>query len=279
MSAVINDKIVWPGNAACAVMLSVNLDAEFFGKIFYPDTDVDINSGDIFSLGRSGIEFGLPHLLDCFDQYNVKATFFVPGAVGARYPQAVREIAARGHEIGCHGNMHELFAHLGAEEQRAALKEAVDILTPLAGKRPAGFRMPEGEITEETLSIVKSMGFTYSSSLSDDDVPYIREPAGLMELPIHWELFDLPCFVFAFDPPIPPGQSRSMEMNHVLRNWLYELEGARRFGTLMNLQLEPLATGEQGRIFMLEKILDEIKRAGDVWIATGGEIAAFAQGV
>ena len=267
------EKTIWKDGAACAVMLSVNLDAEFFGRIFYPGIDVD--EGDIRNLGRSGMEFGLPHLLDCFDAYRVKATFFIPGAVGARYPDAVREIAARGHEIGCHGNQHEIFACLGADEQRSALREAIGVLTPLAGEAPVGFRMPEGEITEETLSIVKSMGFLYSSSLSDDDAPYIREPAGLLELPIHWELFDLPCFVFTFDPPIPPGQSRSMEMNHLLRNWLYELEGARRFGTLMNLQLEPLATGEQGRIFMLEELLDEIKRAGDVWLATGREIAEY----
>ena len=115
---------------------------------------------------------------------------------------------------------------------------------------------------------------TYSSSLSDDDVPYVREISGLLELPIHWELFDLPYFVFTFDPPIPPGQSRSARMDDVLKNWLYELKGARRFGTLFNLQLDPQAIGEQGRIFMLEALLEELKKADDVWVATGGEIAA-----
>jgi peptidoglycan/xylan/chitin deacetylase (PgdA/CDA1 family) len=135
--------------------------------------------------------------------------------------------------------------------------------------------MPEGEITEDTLKIVKDMGFIYSSSLSDDDVPYVREASGLLELPIHWELFDLPYFVFTFDPPIPPGQSRCVEVDQVLKNWLYELEGARRFGTLMILQLDPLAAGEQGRIFMLERLLDEIRCAGDVWLATGREIAGY----
>ena len=54
-----------------------------------------------------------------------------------------------------------------------------------------------------------------------------------------------------------------------------ELEGARRFGTLLNLQLDPQASGEQGRIFMLERLLAAMQDAGDVWIATGREIADY----
>ena len=267
-------KAVWPEGKSCAALISVNLDAEYFGRIFYPGIDVD--SGDIYKLGKNGMRFGLPHLLDCLDEYGVTATFFVPGAVARKYPDDVRNISARGHEIGCHGNEHEILAHLTAERQRSALQEAIDIITPLYGKKPVGFRMPEGEITDETLIIVKSLGFVYSSSLSDDDSPYIREPAGILELPIHWQLYDLTNFVFTFDPPIPPGQSRGMEMDQVLDNWLTELEAARRFGTLFNLQLDPLAVGEQGRIFMLERILEEIKKARDIWVATGLEIAEFA---
>ena len=96
-----------------------------------------------------------------------------------------------------------------------------------------------------------------------------------MELPIHWELYDLPYFTFTFDPPIPPGQARAANMEQVLENWMTELEGARRFGTLLNLQLDPQASGEQGRIFMLERLLAAMQDAGDVWIATGREIADY----
>ncbi|MEG1752654.1 MAG: polysaccharide deacetylase [Christensenella sp.] len=248
-------------------------DAEFFGKIYYPNANVD--EGDIIRLGRTGMNFGLAHILDILEQYQVKATFFIPGEVALRYPKEVSEIVTRGHEIGCHGLKHEILANLSITEQKEVLLTAQKILEQAVGKAPIGFRMPEGEITEETLCVVKELGFLYSSSLSDDDIPYIRQPSNLMELPIHWALFDLPYFVFTFDPPIPPGQSRSARMDDVLQNWLYELEGARRYGTLFNLQLDPQATGEQGRVFMLEKLLDEMKRGNDVWIATGEEIATY----
>ena len=72
---MLSEKIKWPSGCSCAVMISVNLDAEFFGKIYYPD--VDVNEGDIFRLGQVSIRYGLPKLLETLEKYDVKATFFI----------------------------------------------------------------------------------------------------------------------------------------------------------------------------------------------------------
>ena len=45
-------------------------------------------------------------ILDALDHYGVHATFFVTGAHAAQYPDLVREIVARGHEIGNHTASH-----------------------------------------------------------------------------------------------------------------------------------------------------------------------------
>ena len=267
------ERVVWPAGKACCAMISVNLDAEYFGRIFY--SEISPTEGNLMRMGQNGIQYGLPRLLDTLDRYGVKATFFIPGAVAEKYPSAVYSIADKGHEIGVHGYAHENFANLSLQEQREVLQKSIDCLAGRTGQSPVGFRMPEGEMTEDTLAAARAMGFRYSSSLSDDDVPYMRSPSGIVELPIHWELFDLPYFVFSFDPPIPPGQARSVGMDEVLQNWLYELEGARHFNTFLNLQLDPQSIGEQGRIFILEQFLETMQRAGDVWIATGAEIADY----
>ena len=86
------EKTAWPQNKTCAAMISVNLDAEFFGKIYYPDVNVD--EGDILRLGRTSLRYGLPKLLEVLDRYEVKATFFIPGAVVKRYPEAVASIVS-----------------------------------------------------------------------------------------------------------------------------------------------------------------------------------------
>ena len=117
---MLSEKIKWPSGCSCAVMISVNLDAEFFGKIYYPD--VDVNEGDIFRHGQVSIRYGLPKLLETLEKYDVKATFFIPGEVARRYPDAVKMIFQKGHEIGCHGDQHEIMAHLSLDEQRNVLE-------------------------------------------------------------------------------------------------------------------------------------------------------------
>ena len=270
------ERFVWPAGKRCAAVIGINLDAEYFGRIFYPG--IDLSEGSLMRMGGNGIRYGLPRVLAVLAQRQVRTSFFIPGAVAKKYPEAVRQIVEGGHEIGCHGYAHEILAHLPPEEQRRVLLSAKEVLEGLTREPLSGFRMPEGEITRQTLDIVASLGFQYSSSLSDDDIPYLHEPLGLVELPIHWELFDLPYFAFSFDPPIPPGQARSVSMDQVLQNWLYEVEGARRYGTLLNVQLDPQTIGEQGRIFLLERLLDELQ-SEDIWLTTGREAAGYAQSV
>jgi len=262
----------WPNGKNSAAMVTVNLDAEYFIKHFYPEADIE--DGDSYLMGRNGMQYGLPRLLDVFDEYGVKATFFIPADVARRYPDHVREIARRGHEIACRGDRGENLAHLSAGEQRRVLAGAKETLKEITGCDPIGFRMPEGEITDETLSVVKSLGFRYSSSLADSDFPYVRQPAGLLELPVDWALCDLPYFAFVFDPSV---QRRVTPADDVLVNWKKEFEGSRRWGTLFNLQLDPQAIGERGRIFVLDELFRTMQAAGDVWFATGAEIQAYCE--
>ena len=263
-------KGIWPAGNQCAAMITVNLDAEYFIKIFHPDADVD--DGDSYAMGRNGMLFGLPRLLDVFDDHGIKATFFIPADVARRYPDQVKEIARRGHEIGCHGDRHENLALLTGEEQRKVLQGAKETLREITGFDPVGFRMPEGEITMETLQIVKELGFRYSSSLSNSDFPYLHKEIGLLELPTDWALYDLPYFAFVFDPPV---QHRITPADDVLVNWQKELEGACEWGTLYNLQLDPQAIGERGRIFVLDELFKAMKEKGDIWFATGTEVQAY----
>ena len=272
---MLSDRIKWPEGKVCAAMITVNLEAQYFAKMYYPDEDINMKDGEIAIGGKEGMIYGLPKLLDVFDKYDIRATFFILAATAEDYPEVVKNIASRGHEIGCHGYYHENLARLTSAEQRKILQDAKDKLEEISGKKIKAFRMPEGEMTEETLMIVKELGFEYSSSLSDNDIPYIRKSCGLTELPIHWELYDLPYYAYTFEPMIPCGQDRCSAADDVLQNWKIELEAAKRFGTLYNLQLDPQATGEQGRLFTLQEIIKDIRKDETIWLAAGEDIASF----
>jgi len=77
-------------------------------------------------------------LLQLLATLNVRATFFVLGWVAERFPALVREIAAGGHELGCHSYWHRLLYQLDAAALRQDTRRTKDIIEQLAGQRVAG---------------------------------------------------------------------------------------------------------------------------------------------
>jgi polysaccharide deacetylase family protein (PEP-CTERM system associated) len=107
-------------------------------------------------------------LLDAADATGNRATFFVLGWVAERHPELVREIAARGHEIACHGYGHELVYEIGPERFRADLRRARAAIEQATGSAVVGYRAPSYSITEASLwalRILVEEGFRYDSSI------------------------------------------------------------------------------------------------------------------
>jgi peptidoglycan/xylan/chitin deacetylase (PgdA/CDA1 family) len=264
----------WKDNAACAVMVTVNLDAEYFWLSLSPDC---IDRPKTLSMGEYGMNRGLPRLLEVLEKYRIKSTFFVPGLVSQKYEIQIKEIVSRGHEIACHGYEHENFALLSKEEQEEGVKKALDLLREISGQKVIGFRAPEGELTLETLEIAKKNGILYSSNLSDDDRPYYLDVGGerILEIPIHWDLFDFPYFGFNYGPAFPSGQGRIANYTQVLENWINEYKGYKENGLCYVLQLDPQTIGTPGRIGLLEELLSHMKQDENIWFVNGEEMYQY----
>jgi len=107
-------------------------------------------------------------LLDLFDEYKVKATFFIVGWVADRKPGLIREIVARGHEPACHSYWHRAVYSLTPEEFREDTKLARNRIEQAGGVRVLGYRAPTWSITGESLwalDVLTDLGFTYDSSI------------------------------------------------------------------------------------------------------------------
>jgi peptidoglycan/xylan/chitin deacetylase (PgdA/CDA1 family) len=162
-------------------------------------------------LGRhASVTRTLPRVLELLAESGVRATFFVEGLNAQLYPEALREIAAAGHEVAFHGWQHERWADLDVAAERASLERGVRALDAL-GLRPVGFRPPGGELTDASLPLLREFGFEYCSPLGSE--VEIRD--GLAVLPFCWELVDaayyLPHFatVRGTDEPLPPERLRA----------------------------------------------------------------------
>lgn len=107
-------------------------------------------------------------VLDVFDDAGVIATFFVLGWTAEHHPQLVREIAARGHEIACHGYSHQLIYGQSQEVFGEETRRAKTLLEDQAQVTVNGYRAASFSITDASrwaLDVLADNGFEYDSSM------------------------------------------------------------------------------------------------------------------
>lgn len=95
-------------------------------------------------------------LLDILDKYNVKTTFFLVGDWVRKYPDSVKEIAKRGHDIGNHSNTHPHMTQLSQDKMTEQLSLCNEEVKKLTGKCPTLFRPPYGDYNNQVVGSVKS---------------------------------------------------------------------------------------------------------------------------
>lgn len=107
-------------------------------------------------------------LLQLFADNQVKATFFVLGWLAEKEPGLVRDIAAEGHEVACHGYSHELVYNQSPEVFRQETIRSKSLLEDITQAPVYGYRAASYSITDRSLwaiDVLCDAGFTYDSSI------------------------------------------------------------------------------------------------------------------
>ncbi len=97
-------------------------------------------------------------LLDILDKYDAKATFFVIGLWADDFPDILKEIDKRGHEIGNHTNKHPNMTTISKERMLKDTEIADAKILNLTGKNTTLFRFPEGAYNDLAIETVESTG-------------------------------------------------------------------------------------------------------------------------
>ena len=102
-----------------------------------------------------------PAILDLLDQHRIKALFFLVGDRAAQHPQLVREIVARGHEIGNHTQTHPattfwMLRPVRLWREIAGCQETLAAICPR--QPPRFFRPPAGHHNIFTALLADALG-------------------------------------------------------------------------------------------------------------------------
>jgi peptidoglycan/xylan/chitin deacetylase (PgdA/CDA1 family) len=101
---------------------------------------------------------GTPAVLEALAEAGATATFYLVGEQVERWPALAAQIAAAGHEIGLHGQIHRLLLRRTVPALRRDLLRALDVIGEASGRTPASYRPPYGVFSAGALGLVRELG-------------------------------------------------------------------------------------------------------------------------
>lgn len=110
----------------------------------------------------------LNRILLLLDEQSLKATFFCVGKMATDFPEVVNKIASKGHEIGCHSNVHTWLNKMTYEDALQDTREAVDSIEQCVGKKVLSYRAPAfsiGENNKWAFDILAECGIERDASI------------------------------------------------------------------------------------------------------------------
>ena len=128
-------------------------------------------------------------LMDELDRLGMKATCFCVGQLAVEFPNIVKIITERGHEVGCHSNVHTWLNKMDDKSLRQDTTEAIKALEDVSGKKVVSYRAPAFSITDKNkwaVNVLADCGIENDASI----FPTTRDFGGYKGFPQ-----DTPCII------------------------------------------------------------------------------------
>ncbi|MFV0431733.1 MAG: polysaccharide deacetylase family protein [Alphaproteobacteria bacterium] len=270
-------KVKLPQGKKVAVNLGVDFDAQSIW-----DGSFNLLSPAYMSRGEFGAEIGAPRLLELFKKYGITTTWFIPGHTMDTFPEICKRVLDQGHEIGCHGYVHENPTNASYEEETKVMAMALQSFENLGAPKPVSYRSPYWDFSPNTMNILEKNGFKYDSSLMGNDLhPYhprpvtthsdkaneFGPPSEVIELPVSWFLDDFPQVEY-----LTGGQEGQRPTRDIFDRWASIFDYACSLdGACYMLTTHPQTIGRAHMIQMLEKLIQYMEERG-AWFTTAKEI-------
>lgn len=275
--------VKWPGGARIAVQVVVNYEEGAEYSLLDGDphreptgdmtSPIPLDQRDLLneSFFEYGSRVGVWRLLNLLDKHQIKCTFLACGLALERNPEVAREITRRGHEPAGHGYRWEEYHKMGREQEREAIRKAVDAIARTTGERPLGWMPRYGPSLNTRELLVEEGGFVYDSCHAiNDDLPYFVNVEGKrwLVVPYSNDVNDGRAF--------RGGSGGPVDFYNIMRytfDTLYD-EGANH-PKMMTVGLHCRMSGRPALARVVDMFLRYTKRHPDVWFARRIDIARW----
>ena len=187
----------------------------------------------------------------------------------ARAPEQLAAMKSSGWEIASHGLKWVEHKDMPADEERAAIAEAIRLHTEVVGEAPRGWYT--GRCSNNTVALAAETGqFAYVADSYADDLPYWVQAGGRDQLIVPYTM-DCNDMRFA----IQAGYTNGDQFESYLKDsfdYLYE-EGRAGAPKMLSIGLHCRLIGRPGRAAALRRAIEHFKSHEGVWFATRLEIA------
>jgi len=260
----------WENNAKIAVMVTLMLETWSEGKApSYSSMTTPLKPGTLDTQGISWSEYGgrtgIWRIMRILDEFGIKATVCASGRSVELFPEAVKEVARKGHEVAGHSYTQDmLLCYLSLEEERNVIRKCCGLIEGATGAKPVGWLSPRGTPTEHTAELLAEEGFLWHGDHNDVDLPYVVDTA-------KGPLVAIPQSNFA-DNRVLRGNPRDyFQVYKDTFDYLYNTEPI----GVVNLTVHSHWGGRPLMSAIIREVLKYIKGFSQVWFAGHDDVARW----
>jgi peptidoglycan/xylan/chitin deacetylase (PgdA/CDA1 family) len=262
----------WPNNKRIAVCFNVCLEAWSDGKA--PGISPMGNpllpgvlDNTAISWAAYGPRRGIYRLLDGFARHGVKASVMTNAIIAERHPEAVKAVAAGGHEIVSHSYAMDVMpVMMKQDEERANIQRCTDLLRNVSDHAVKGWLSPRATPSANTARLLTEAGYVWYGDTLADDLPWIETYGGkrIVAIPLSTDVNDM----------------RSMKdgapVSSIVGTFEEQLTRLRERDTgpaVIDCTVHAHIFGRPHGAHFFERVVEMAAKSPDVWVATRMDIA------
>jgi peptidoglycan/xylan/chitin deacetylase (PgdA/CDA1 family) len=258
----------WPGGNRVAIFFNIAFEAWSDGKgpgigpmgNPLPAGNFDTNA---LSFGNYGAVRGIWRLLESLEYHKLKAGVMVSGVLAERHPEAVKAVAAAGHEVIAHGYGQEIIPVMLTEAaEKEHIAKTTQLIANVIGSAPKGWMSPRATPSVDTFRLLAEAGYLWHGDAMDDDLPYIQDFSGrrIVAMPFTIEVNDMPIILRYGNSP--------RQYVDTFENMLMRLRQRETGAVLLDATAHAHVFGRPMGVWAYEAAMEIAKGTPGVWIGT-----------